>query len=201
MSYMKPMVTSKPHIIIMVGIPGSGKSFFAEQFATTFNAPMVSTDKIRDNIFEKPNFSKPEEDIVNKVALYQLGEILKSGRTIVFDGSTGSRSERDYISKTSRTASYEPLFVWVQTELATAKSRTLKSKTDKLSRMTEEQFSGRVSRFTNPNPNEKFVVISGKHAHSSQLRIVLKRLVETMPETNQPTIPSRGPGNRNYLIR
>jgi len=198
---MKPMVTSKPHIIIMVGIPGSGKTFFADQFASTFNAPTVSTDKIRNNIFEKPNYGRSEESIVNKTALYLLDEILKSGRTIVFDGSTGSRSERDFIAKTSRAAGYEPLFVWLQTEIATAKSRTLKLKTDKSTRMSEDQFNNKVSRFTNPTHTEKFVVISGKHAHSSQLRIVLKRLVDTMPQTNQPTVPSRTPSNRNYLIR
>jgi predicted kinase len=185
----------------MVGIPGSGKTFFAEQFASTFNAPSVSVDKIRENIFEKPSYTKSEEEIVNNMAMHVLGEILKSGRTIVFDGSTSSKSERDQIAKASRAAGYEPLFVWVQTELPTAKSRTLKLKTNKTTRMSEEQFNNRVSRFTNPTHTEKFVVISGKHAHSSQLRIVLKRLVDTMPQTTQPTVPLRTPGNRNYLIR
>ena len=38
---MKSLQLDKPHAIVMVGIPGSGKSFFADKFSAMFNAPYV----------------------------------------------------------------------------------------------------------------------------------------------------------------
>ena len=199
---MKPTVASRPHIIITVGIPGSGKSYFAEYFANNFKAPIVSIDKLREKIFEKPTFSREEDNIINQAATYMLDEVLKTGRTIIYDGRTDSRSDRDLISKKSRAAGYEPLFVWVQTEIPTAKKRAVKSKFSKKLLMSEEQFDAKVSKFSSPHPNEKFVVISGKHTNASQLRIVLKHLIDpNQAAVQQPVQPTRPPGNRNFLIR
>ena len=202
MSYMKPTVASKPHIIVTVGIPGSGKSYFAEYFAKNFKAPIVSIDKLREKVFDKPTFSREEDNIVNQAATYMLDEVLKTGRTIIYDGRTDSRTDRDLIARKSRAAGYEPLFVWVQTEVPTAKKRAVKSKFSKKVLMSEEQFNTKVSKFSNPHPNEKFVVISGKHTNASQLRIVLKHLIDpNQTASGKPMQPTRPPGNRNFLIR
>ncbi|WP_457915678.1 hypothetical protein [Candidatus Minimicrobia naudis] len=40
---MKPLSPSLPHIIAMVGAPGSGKTHFAVEFARIFNSPVVSS--------------------------------------------------------------------------------------------------------------------------------------------------------------
>lgn len=198
---MKPAVTSKPHIVITVGIPGSGKSFFAEHFADTFKAQYISSNILRNKMFDEPNYSKDEEDIISEIAIYMLDEALKSGRTVVFDGRTEYRSERDLIARKSRAAGYEPLFVWVQTDSQTAKKRAVKQ-----NGMSNDIFESRVKRFTAPQTVEKTVVISGKHTHPSQLRIVLKNLVDA-PKNNAIThndpanISTRPPGNRAYLIR
>jgi len=40
---MKPLSPSLPHIIAMVGAPGSGKTQFAVEFAKIFNSPVVSS--------------------------------------------------------------------------------------------------------------------------------------------------------------
>ena len=39
---MKPPIPAIPHVILMIGIPGAGKSTFAERFSETFQAPIVS---------------------------------------------------------------------------------------------------------------------------------------------------------------
>jgi len=38
---MKSLQLDKPHAIVVIGIQGSGKTFFAEKFATTFKAPYI----------------------------------------------------------------------------------------------------------------------------------------------------------------
>jgi predicted kinase len=174
---MKSLGLSKPHLIVMVGIPGSGKSFFAEHFAETFKAPIISLERLCKDLFKSPTFNKTEEEITNRVADYMLDEMLKTERTVIYDGQSNTRTERDLITKKARNSGYEPLFVWTQTEQIAAKKRAIKPSSDKLP-ITLEQFEDKLKRFSAPYRTENTIVISGKHTYSSQLKIVLKYLVE-----------------------
>ncbi|MBI3889304.1 hypothetical protein HY312_01855 [Candidatus Saccharibacteria bacterium] len=42
---MKSLNLTKPHLIVVVGIPGAGKTYFGQQFSTTFNAPYLKYDE------------------------------------------------------------------------------------------------------------------------------------------------------------
>lgn len=200
---MKPSTTNKQHLIIMVGIPGAGKSYFADKFADTFKSPLINTSSLRYKLSDTPSFSKDEDRLVSKLAEHILDETLKTGCTIIFEGLTDTKLERLAISKKARSAGYEPLFVWVQTEPITAKKRSLKS-TDGKKTLNLDQFNERVKRFNAPTVSEKAVVISGKHPYANQLKIVLKNLA-TKSDNNQ-NIPQqdkqiRTPRTRNFLIR
>ena len=195
---MKPTDGSKPHIIIMVGIPGSGKCFFANQFAATFKSPIVSFKRLRSELFNTPTFS-PDEDIrINQVANYMLDEVFKTGRTIIYEGLSNQRNERTEIARRSRDAGYDPMFVWVQTEPASAQRRSTKP-TDGQPAMTLEQFETRVKQFSPPHISECAVVISGKHTYNSQLKTVLKSIVAPPPK---PVFVTQRPARTsNRLIR
>ncbi len=197
---MKSTDTNKPHLIITVGIPGSGKSFFAEHFADIFKAPIVSYDLIRKEIFTNPAFSDDEDEILKKVANHFLDEVLRTKRTVIFEGKTNLRSDRLALAKKAHNAGYEPLFVWAQAESSVAKRRATKPSVEKPA-LTEDEFMQKQRQFTAPHPNEKAIVISGMHTFASQLKIVLKHLIEprnTTVETNGSIPPH---ASRNYLIR
>lgn len=174
---MKSLSLSKPHVIVMVGIPGSGKSYFAEQFANTFNAPLVSNGRLRDELFNEPTYDNDEQAIIRRVSDYMLDELYKTQRTFILEGLADARMDRQEITKKARTAGYEPLFIWVQTESSTARLRVKKAIPGKMT-ISPSQFDSALKRFSAPHASEKAVVISGKHTYASQLRIVLKRLVE-----------------------
>ncbi len=174
----------------MVGIPGSGKSFFAEHFANTFKAPIVSFDQLRQKLFKSPIFSKDEDIIISRVADYMLDEVLKTGRTVIYEGQTNLRTDRALIAKKARGADYEPLFVWVQTESVTAKKRATKPNSSKLF-LSAEQFNASLKQFSAPHQTEKTIVISGKHPYTSQLKIVLKHLVEPRVQMSEHAHNSR----------
>lgn len=200
MSYMKPSETTKPHLIIMVGIPCSGKSFFADHFSDTFNAPLVSIDVLRKKLFSNHILGENEEEILRKVTDYVLDEVLKTQRTVIFEGETGQREDRAGISKKAIAAGYEPLFIWVQTETATARKRAVKANTKKPPISTDE-FDAKLKAFNDPLRNEKAIVISGKHTYASQLKIVLKHLVQPRINDNESIKPVIQPRSRNFLIR
>lgn len=198
---MKSLSLSKPHVIIMVGIPGSGKSFFAEHFADTFNAPLISSGRIRQELFEESTYDSDELITIRRISDYMLEELLKTNRTIIFEGTADTRTDRQEIAKRARSAGYEPLFVWVQTESTTAKLRVQKALKGKTT-IKPDQFDMTIKRFSAPHASEKAVVISGKHTYASQLKIVLKRLVEPRVEIIENQAPPARPSeNRTIIVR
>jgi len=197
---MKSTDSNKPHLIITVGIPGSGKSFFAEHFADIFKAPIISFDLLRKQIFSNPAFNDDEDAIIIHVANHMLEEVLKTKRTVIYEGKTNLRADRVAIAKKAREAGYEPLFVWVQTEPGAAKLRATKASVEKPA-MDSGTFDLKVRQFTLPSKTERAIVISGKHTFASQLKIVLKHLIEPRVGNNGQTESSTPQVTRNYLIR
>lgn len=178
---MKSLSLSKPHIIIMVGVPGAGKSFFAERFSGTFSAPLVSWKNIRAELFNEPTYTKDEDMIVERVALHMLDELYKTGATVLYESDVQSQVHRQAIIKHAKNSEYESLLVWSQVDAATAKSRAAKSG------MTPQQFARYDGTFTQPKPTDNPVVISGKHTYASQLKIVLMRLIGSRTATPTKT--------------
>lgn len=197
---MKSLTLSKPHVIVMVGVPGSGKSFFAEKFADTFHAPYISRDKISALV--------PDTEVADKLVLLQLSEFLKTKQSIIVEGPALTRTERSEIAKLVRRAGYECLLVWVQTHPDTARVRSLKSSKGTIQSVrTPSDFDQQVKRFNAPTAQEKPVVISGMHTYSTQARAVLKRLshqrAEEVTQVRPPTRetpPPQTPPRRSITI-
>jgi predicted kinase len=180
-------------MIIMVGIPGSGKSFFAEKFADTFRAPYINRGRIAQ-------LTGNDTKITDEVLHYQLDELLKTQQSIILEGGANSRTERSELSRKTRAAGYETLFIWVQTDPATAKARALKED----AALTSDEYDNRVKRFAPLTITEKPVVISGKHTYATQAKVVLKKLSSPRAEISThdiaPIRPEQ-PGRRNITVR
>lgn len=194
---MKPLSLARPHLIVMVGISGAGKSQFATQFAEVFKAPLVARDAVLEQIFPGGKFDNSQLTVTNRVTGYLLNQLLKTGQTVVFDGAADTHAERLELAKIAKNADYESLFVWVQTDPAEAKRRAVKMKAKSLS---SDEYERSLSRFRVPSASEKVVVISGKHTFASQLKIVLKRLAGEHAEAATRTVIPPRP-NRNIIIR
>ena len=181
----------------MVGIPGSGKSFFAEKFSEMFHAPYVSFEKIME-------VGDGNTDSAAKYMTYLLHELIKTKQTLIVDGLADTRAQRAEYKHIAASAGYKPLFVWVQTDTATAKSRALKTSKDKGQRMSPADYDHISNYFVPLTAAEKPVVVSGKHTYATQAKVVLKHLATPRtqtppesppPERNEPT------SRRNIIIR
>lgn len=188
---MKPLTPASPHAIIMVGIPGSGKSTFAEHFAETFQAPIINESRLA---FEADLNEQQAEAVSNII----LQEILKTQRTFLVEPHNLTKVKRAGLIKTVTKAGFRPLLVWVQTESLEAKRRALKP-LPAGSGLSNEQFDDLFNTFSAPTVNEKAVVISGKHTYATQLKIVLKQLASERPEN--PITPPSPRRHGNIVIR
>jgi predicted kinase len=183
---MKPLTPASPHAIIMVGVPGSGKSTFAERFAETFKAPILNQARIA----EDAELNGDQSEAVFKTV---LKEFLKTNQTFLIESSHLSRVKRNQISSAVSKAGFRPLVVWVQTEPLEAKRRSLRAKPAGKG-MSEQQFDAAFKRFQPPLAIEKATVISGKHTYATQLKVVLKKLAGSRPETHVTPPSPRQPG-------
>lgn len=179
---MKSLSLTQPHLLVMVGVPGAGKTFFASQFADMFNAPCVSFDLIRAAISsDNPIYSHDEQAAIERIALDQLNQLLVTRSTIIVDGGSETRVSRQRFAKLARSNGYKTLFIWVQTDPATAKQRSTVGTRGRGSQpilLTDEQYNILTRRFTPPNDNEPSIVISGKHTYATQAKTILKKLSE-----------------------
>ena len=167
---MKSLSLTAPHVVIMVGLPGAGKSFFAEHFSETFSAPLVNWNSIRTQVFDHPTYSTEEDAIVKRIADYTLNELFKTQATLLYEGDTLTQASRQALARTVRDAGYEPLFVWVQTDVTSARARAIKQG------VSPDYYDASKKRFTPLKDSDPYVVISGKHTYASQLKIVLRKL-------------------------
>lgn len=187
---MKPLTPTTPHVIFMVGIPGAGKSHFAEHFSKTFGAPYINHHIISDLV-------DSHEMTISKVAAHMLDELLKTHRTIIFEGPTHSKAARLALFTKIKKAGYLPLLVWVQTETTEAKRRATK----KGSRYDSDSYDTALQRFQPPQKTESPVVISGKHTYPTQVKIVLKHLANPRESHSPATPPPRTHTSRSITVR
>lgn len=176
---MKPLTSASPHAIIMIGIPGAGKSTFADHFAETFQAPIVSETKLQ----RQYDLSEPAAETLRDTI---LTEYMKTHRTVLIDGGLEAKDKREELVRKLIKSGYRPLIVWVQTDTTEAFRRASKPY-PKGSGLSSEEFERLLDIFQAPGEKEKMVVISGKHTYASQLKIILKQLAT--PDASQPKVP------------
>lgn len=177
---MKNLSLPKPLILVLVGLPGAGKSFFARQFAEMFGSPLVSFDRIRYELFAEPQNSAEEHTIIGRLAEYQIAELIKTHRSFLVDGGYNAAAARQALATYAKKHGYGVLVIWVQTDDQTAQLRSMKRNPRKLDdqfspSLDNQTFLSLSKRLTAPS-REEYVVISGKHTFSTQAKMVLRKL-------------------------
>lgn len=79
-------------VIYMVGLPGSGKSHFAERLARKEKAILLSSDEIRKELFGDEN--KQKSRIMYRVLYERLNEHVANGQSVVVDATNIERERR-----------------------------------------------------------------------------------------------------------
>jgi predicted kinase len=173
---------SQPLLILVVGIPGSGKSFFARQFAEKYKFFCIDTGRYESELAGLHSSNKDVMLIAKKLANATFEEALKSFKHIVLEGSFNTKREREVIVNKAKKAGFEALVVWTQTDLETAEMRATnrdrRRADDKFSlSLSPQEFGSLCRSFEKPvSAKENFVVVSGKHDFKSQSVIVLKKI-------------------------
>jgi predicted kinase len=152
----------------MLGVPGSGKTYFSKKLAVELNAEYINADRIRYDLFGSINAGRTPEnhrktyELVNKKTI----EALQSCRSVVRDNQNNSKSDRIWCKEQANKVLSKTIVIWIKTpkELAIKRGISRKGSNSqiKLSPQMASEFHRRsLAALEPPTGDEECIEIDG----------------------------------------
>ncbi len=187
MSYFK-----QPVLLMFLGSPGSGKSYFARQAAQRMNTVRFNGDSMRLSIFGSLDaihrvYESSSRETVNTYVFnaidYATGQVLSRKLDVVYDAHHNKRSDRTNLEKLASEYGAVPVLVWIKTPYDIALKR-IQTRTPQIDQrqMDEEHAKdvmARHQKFTDePDAMEKVIVLDGQIPFDEQFVDFEKQIEE-----------------------
>jgi len=92
-----PYIRDGGSLLMMVGLPGTGKSSVVENLQKNISCVVVSTDNIRLLMRNKPTYTAAEMMLVYEVCYSIIEARLKQGQRVIFDASNYLAARRAHL--------------------------------------------------------------------------------------------------------
>jgi predicted kinase len=100
-----------PALLIMVGAPGSGKSYLGRTLSVALGAELIQTDAVRKELFPEPSYTPGEASTVYATCHRRIAEALARGECVVFDGTNLRERRRTNLYRLAERARAKVLVV------------------------------------------------------------------------------------------
>src|SRR5687768_17228484 len=84
---------AQPALILMAGLPGSGKSTFARRLAEATGAIVLESDALRQLLFAGPTHQATESRALFAAMFEAAGRLLSNGHSVIIDATNLKRSD------------------------------------------------------------------------------------------------------------
>lgn len=112
-----------PTLYLMLGYPGAGKTTAAKAIQELTGAVHVSSDEVRLEMFEKPDFSQTEHNNLYDYLDAYTEKLLREGADVIYDANLNRFQHRQDKYAICKRVGAKSVLVWVQTPKAIAKER------------------------------------------------------------------------------
>lgn len=92
-----PEPVAKPVLVVVSGLPGSGKSHFCRQLAARLPFLILESDALRQVLFPAPNYSAEESSRLFRAIHHLIERLLKRGISLILDATNLSERHREYL--------------------------------------------------------------------------------------------------------
>ncbi len=116
-------------LILISGLPGSGKSFFAEALCKKIGAEYLSSDIIRKRLRLRSQYDERTKQRVYDEMFQRCQQYIDEGRTTVLDATFYKRAVRDLFIQMAEERQVPYLIIQVKADENTIKSRLLRKRT------------------------------------------------------------------------
>lgn len=165
-------------LIVLIGAPGTGKTYLGARLAARLDALMVQTDAIRKRRFPQPAYSHSESAQVYAAAHRKIEACLRARRTVVFDATNLRESYRRTLYAIAEQARAELRLLWLSSSESVVARRLRRRQVapdpGDLSDATWPIFRQLAS--TAEPPTREFVVLNGTTPVEDLLRVLARVL-------------------------
>lgn len=183
---------NKPILLMFLGVPGSGKSYFARQIADNLNAIRLSSDAMRLSIFGSLNYmnklyQSKKGYILNTYTFgamnYATEQLLMKGQDVVYDTNHNRRQDRLNLEAMAQKYNAVPVLVYIKTpyEVALKRGQERPEQLDQR-RLSEskmrEVMDLHLSRMDLPEQPELVIEVDGQLDFKDQFKVFEKSMKE-----------------------
>ena len=94
----RPPPVSKPVLVIVSGLPGSGKSYFSRKLATQIPLLIIESDALRKVLFPTPSYTFEESSRLFNACHVLINDLLTEGTSVLVDATNLVESHRERVS-------------------------------------------------------------------------------------------------------
>lgn len=173
---------------MLLGYPGSGKTYFSEQLANETSAVRINADAVRvaalgtiDAARAFDNATGLLNTIVFGVLNYTAVQVLKSGSSIICDYQHNDRSIRDKIERLAKENNATSVIIWVKTprDIAIRRGSERDENLDQRQHSVEKM-EALVDKYTKlieiPDKDERVILIDGTIPFKEQYSSFVEQL-------------------------
>jgi predicted kinase len=120
-----PQPQVKPPLIMVSGLPGTGKSFFCRKLAERLSFLILASDTLRKILFPSPQYMESENKRLFSACHVLIEELLRKGIPVIFDATNLLEHHREYFYRAAERAGAKLMLVWVEAPTEVVQQRLL----------------------------------------------------------------------------
>jgi predicted kinase len=92
-----PEPAANPALIVVSGLPGTGKSYFCRELAERIDLVILESDDLRQRLFPTPSYSKEESTQLFRACHGLVEELLRKGISVALDATNLEEHNREQL--------------------------------------------------------------------------------------------------------
>jgi predicted kinase len=120
-----PQPQVEPPLILISGLPGTGKSFFCRKLTERLSFLILASDTLRKILFPYPQYKEGENNRLFSACCVLIEELLRKGIPVIFDATNLFERHREYFYRAAERTGVKLILVWVEAPTEVVRQRLL----------------------------------------------------------------------------